>query len=339
MILITGATGLVGTHLLATLLEEYPFSKLKPIYRSEHKKLCSLQLIKEIYGSVIFESAKQCKWTIGDILDIPKMTDAFEGITHVFHCAGFISNCPSDKRLLRKINTEGTQNMVDLALNFGIEKFLHVSSIATLGKPKEGCIVSEKNYKESLQNASFYSLSKFGGEMEVWRASQEGLNIVIVNPGVILGEGFYKTGSGKMISEAYNNIPFYLPKTTGFTDVQFLTKVMQLLMKSNFLSERFIVVNENKDFGEVQCLIAKKLGKRPPYIRLRKWMLYFLWCVELVTVFFRKRQLSRDVIEGLLESSYYQSTKLASCLNLDSLSVEETVIRVTKHFLTTKNNS
>lgn len=332
MILITGATGLVGTHLLAKLLEEYSSSDLKPLYRTESKKKYSLQVISEVYGASVAEKAKQCQWTMADVLDIPQLTDAFEKVTLVYHCAGFISNSPSDRRMIRKINTEGTENMVNLAIDFGVKKFLHVSSIATLGKPKEGIITSENNYKESLQNASFYSLSKFGGEMEVWRASQEGLSIVIVNPGVILGEGFYTTGSGKIFHEANKNIPFYLPKTTGFTDVRFLAQVMFLLMKSDISSERFIVVNENKDFGEVQKLIAKALGKRPPSIRLQKWMLYLMWFAELLTSFFRKRQLTRDVVEGVLESSWYENTKLNTALKTENSSIEASVNRVVAHY-------
>lgn len=332
MILISGATGLVGTHLLAKLLEEYSSCDLKPIYRSESKKNYSLQIIAEVYGSSVSEKAKQCQWVIADVLDIPQMIEAYDKVTQVYHCAGFISNSPSDRRMLRKINTEGTENMVNLAIDFGVEKFLHVSSIATLGKPKEGNITTENNYKESLQNASFYSLSKFGGEMEVWRASQEGLKVIIVNPGVILGEGFYTSGSGKIFHEANKNIPFYLPKTTGFTDVRFLAKVMLLLMKSDFSSERFIVVNENRDFGEVQKLIAKALGKRPPNIRLQKWMLYLMWFAELLTSFFRKRQLTRDVVEGVLESSNYDIAKLNNALEIENTSIEVAVNRVAKHY-------
>ena len=336
MILITGATGLIGTHLLAKLLEQNSSEDLKPVYRREHKKNYSLQIINDVYGAKVFEKAKQCNWVIADVLDIPQLTDAFEGVTHVYHCAGFISNSPSDRQMIRKINTEGTENMVNLAIDFGIEKFLHVSSIATLGKPKEGIITSENNYKESLQNASFYSLSKFGGEMEVWRASQEGLTIVIVNPGVVLGEGFYASGSGKIFNEAYKNIPFYLPKTTGFTDVKFLAEVMFMLMKSNLSSERFIVINENKDFSQIQKQIATKLGKKPPFIQLQKWMLYLMWFAELLTSFFRKRQLTRDVVEGVLESSIYENSKLSEALGIDTPPIEMTIQRVAKHYLSTK---
>lgn len=339
MILITGATGLVGTHLLAELLENTSSSQLKPIYRSSEKKAYCLQLIGEVYGEEILERAKQCIWTKGDVTNIPLMTDAFKDVTYVYHCAGFISNSPSDRRMLRKINVEGTDNMVNLSIDFGVKKFLHVSSIATLGKPKQGKLTTESNYKESLQNASFYSLSKFGGEMEVWRASQEGLATVIVNPGVIIGEGFYTSGSGKIVYEASKNIPFYLPKITGFTDVKYLAKVMIALMSEAVTTERFIVVNENKDFGEVQQKIAKLLGKRVPFIRLKKWMLYSLWFAELLTSFFRKRQLTRDVVEGLLDSSFYDNTKVNEQLELQNSSIEDCIVRVCEHFLNTTQES
>lgn len=339
MILITGATGLVGTHLLAQLLEKTSSSMLKPIYRTSEKKTYCLKIIGEVYGKDTLKKAEQCAWTKGDIMNIPLMTDAFKDVSYVYNCAGFISNSPSDRRKLRKINIEGVENMVNLAIDFGIKKFLHVSSIASLGKPMKGKLITENNFKESLQNGSFYSLSKFGGEMQVWRGSQEGLNVVIVNPGVILGEGFYSSGSGKLFHEANKNFPFYLTKTTGFTDVKYLSKIMVLLMNDDVISERYIIINENRDFGEIQQNIAAQLGKKRPFIKLSKWMLYGLWFADLLTSFFRKRLLTRDVVEGLLKSSYYDNTKLKKRFQLENNSIDTSINRIAQHFIKTMNKS
>ena len=333
MILITGSTGLVGTHLLAKLLAVKPPEILRPLFRDEQKKAYSLLIIKQVYGEEMYQKATLCEWEKGDILDLPRMSDLFEGVSYVYHCAGFISNSPSDRSLLRKINVEGTKNIVNLALDFKVKKLLHVSSIATLGKPKSGNHINENHHKESLQNISYYSLAKYGAEMEVWRASQEGLPMVIVNPGVILGEGFYTSGSGRIFEQAYNNLPFYLPKVTGFTSVRNLSNAMHELMESEIVNDRFIVVDANENFGKVQKQIAKALNKKIPKFKLQKWLLHLFWLIELVLSPFRKRNLTWDVIDGMLVSKVYETTKIKNKIGFREEDIPIHIEEISKHYL------
>src|SRR5690606_140364 len=191
MILVTGATGLVGSHLIVKLLQEN--EEVKAIYREE-KSLSAVKNVFQYYNSEsLFE---KINWIKADITDIPSLEKTFEGIKKVYHCAAFISFDPNDKEKLMKINAEGTANIVNCCLDFKVEKLCYVSSVAALGDPtdKQHIITEETEYNpERLHNE--YAISKYAAEMEVWRGFQEGLKVVIVNPGVIFGFGFPNNGS------------------------------------------------------------------------------------------------------------------------------------------------
>ncbi|HET8839514.1 MAG TPA: NAD-dependent epimerase/dehydratase family protein, partial [Flavobacteriaceae bacterium] len=229
MILVTGGTGLVGSHLLAKLIETE--KNVRAIYRSVEK----LNIPKKIFSYYFQENTdfyfSKIEWVQADITDIPALTVAFQEITHVYHCAGFISFDLSEEKKLRKINIEGTANVVNLCISFQVQKLCHVSSIATLGKSISGKKINEESYFEQTKNNSFYSISKFGAEMEVWRGSQEGLDVLIVNPGIIIGPGIWDSGSGLLFQKVWKGLRFHFPKTTGFVAVEDVVKTMMMLME------------------------------------------------------------------------------------------------------------
>ena len=327
MILITGTTGLVGTHLLATLLKNEAAKSIRGLYRTERKKAFALQVIQRVYGESIFNLAQHIDWQKADINDVTTLDEAFTNVDWVYHCAGLVSNSPSLRHKLRKVNIEGTANLVNFSIAYKVKKFCHVSSIATLGKEKNNALITEESYRENLNNSSYYSIAKYGGEMEVWRASQEGLPVVIVNPGVILGAGFYTEGSGELFSQAQGNFPFKIDKITGFVGVRDVAEIMILLMQSEVTNERFIVVDENLRMSKIQFLIAQQLGKKLPKVKLKKWMVYLYWFTEaLVAIFTRKkRKLSFDVIATLLQDRLYSNQKLKSVLNFEFTPIERVI--------------
>lgn len=316
MNLLTGATGLVGAHLMAQLILNK--EKTRALFRTEEKK----QLAKDVilkYNISVDDLSSYVEWFECDILNIPKLETAYEGITHVYHCAGFISNSPSDYKMMRKVNIEGTANMVNLSIDFKIDKFCHVSSIAALGKPLLGEKTTEDTPMAEDQKPSAYEISKYGAEMEVWRASQEGIDVVIVNPGIILGDGFYDSGSGALLAKLKEGLKFYPPKITGFVGVYDVCKIMIQLMNRPVINERYILVSENLSFKEVAACFADLYDKPSPRTKLKPWMLYLAWCFEVLKSFFTsyKRQLTLEVIPGLFEDSYYSSEKIKTELNVE----------------------
>ena len=187
MVLITGATGLVGSHLALHLLENN--ERIRAIYRTKTSIEKTKSLFK-LYGKEsLFE---QIEWIEADINDIPSLEIAFKGVEYVYHCAALISFDPKDEKKLRKINIEGTANIVNFCLAFNVKKLCHVSSIAALGDLMEHeTLITEETIWNPEKHHSDYAISKYGAEMEIWRGLQEGLPVVIINPGVILGPVSY----------------------------------------------------------------------------------------------------------------------------------------------------
>lgn len=309
MILVTGATGMVGAHLLLFLLKNYPDSQIKALYRKEEKKEYVNQWIISKHPEA---NLAKIIWYKADILDIPNLTIAFNSITHIYHCAGYISFNPKDINLLNKTNIEGTANIVNLALHFKIKKLVHVSSIATLGDPNSSGIISEESFWNPEKYNGDYAISKNGGEIEVWRAINEGLNAVIVNPGVILGDGFWDTGSGEMFKQIQKGFSFYTKGSTGFVAVTDVVNIMVMLMESNLSNQRYILVDKAYSYQEILNLIAQNLEKQNPKFYVPKFITQIAWRVNslLYTIFKSKIIISKYTAVSAHSISIYSNEKI-----------------------------
>jgi nucleoside-diphosphate-sugar epimerase len=315
MILVTGGTGLVGAHLLLHLTEKE--ATVRSIFRTSEgiEKTKSLFLLyqKEHLFSKI-------DWVEADINDVCSLITAFKNVKYVYHCAGLISYDPNDEELLRKINIEGTANIVNFCVEFQIKKLCHVSSIATLGSltPNETQVTEEVEWNLESPHSD-YAISKYGGEMEIWRGQQEGLDIVIVNPGVILGAGFWNQGSGLFFSSIKKGFPFYTKGSTGFVGVNDLVKIMIQLMNSKITGERFTLIAENLTFKNIISLIAEKLEAKKPQFEAKLWMTALGWRLDwLVNVIFRtKRKLSKYSANSLHSTDYISNEKIKNTLNFE----------------------
>ena len=148
--------------------------------------------------------------------------------------------------------------------------------------------------------------------MEVWRASQEGVDVVIVNPGVILGSGFWNSGSGKLFTQVYNGFKFYTEGVTGFVSVQDVVKPMILLMNSDVKNERFILISENKSFKEIFFLIADAFGKKRPSKKIKPWQTAIFWRIARLLSFITRKEplLSKYSAKSAHSISEYSSEKV-----------------------------
>lgn len=334
MILVTGGTGLVGAHLL------YHLSLKNDTIRAIYRTTASLEKVKKVFSFysddvTLFD---KIEWFKADITDVPAMIPAFSDVKHVYHCAAFISFNPKDYIEMRKINIHGTAIIANLCIDAKIDKLCFVSSIAAVGDSLQNKPITEEDeWNKELDNSG-YSITKFGAEMEVWRASQENIDVVIVNPGVILGSGFWTSGSGKLFSQVYNGFKFYTEGVTGFVSVQDVVKAMLLLMDSDVKNERFILVSENKSFKEIFFSIADAFGKKRPSKKIKSWQTALFWRLSSVISFITKKEplLSKYSARSAHSISEYSSEKIKKTLNFKFESIENTIQKVTKIFKETQ---
>jgi dihydroflavonol-4-reductase len=311
MILVTGATGLVGSHLLVELLQEN--EEVKALFRSEKQ----IEKVKNVFAfkkkSELFD---KIQWVKADLLDIPSIEIAFEKVTHVYHCAALISFDPKDEAQLRKTNIEGTANIVNCCIDFGVKKLCYVSSIAALGDSKFNNIIDEETEWNPETMHGDYALTKFGAEMEVWRGFQEGLDVVLVNPGVIFGYGFPNQGSDVMVQMVKKGLLFYTKGSIGIVAVEDVNLCMMQLMKSTISGERFILVGENISLKELFDYLSERLNAKKPSIYASELLTHFAWRVDwlFAKIFNQNRKLTRATARASHSKTIYDTKKIISAL-------------------------
>ena len=332
MILVTGGTGLLGAHLLLHLIESRnnATEKIRAIYRtieSIEKTRSLFNLYKKINLFNFIE------WVNADIVDVPSLENAFVGISQVYHCAAIISFDPKDEEKIRKINIEGTANIVNFCLSYNIQKLCYVSSIAALGDlAANETIITEKTEWNPEKPHSDYAISKYGAEMEVWRGQQEGLNILIVNPGVIIGPGFHERGSGLLFKKVAHGLSFYTLGTTGFVAVSDVVRICNELMNSDIKNERFTLIAENITFRDILNSIAAALHVQKPTKHAKPYLMELIWRLDwiLSVVFGQKRQFTKATAKASYSKSLYSNQKIKDTLNTEFADVKEYIKEISK---------
>jgi len=337
MILVTGGTGLVGSHLLYQLALEN--EQLVAI----HRKTSNLDYVKKVFSyfctkeeaSLLF---KKIQWIEADINDIPALDKAFENIDYVYHCAAVVSFDSKDYHLMRKVNIEGTANIVNLALSHKVKKLVHISSIATIEKKEGSDQIDESNEWDNEKNNYGYAISKFGAEMEVWRAGQEGLDIAIVNPGVIFGSGFWQLGPNALLDKVYNGFKFYTKGVTGFVTATDVAKAMRLVMQSTVTNERFILVSENKSFKDLMQLFAENLAVKTPKIYAKPWLTEIVWRLDSIksSITGKTALISKHSSRVSHYKYYYSSEKIKNTLNFEFAPFDTEIATICKNYLNDK---
>lgn len=297
-ILVTGGAGLVGNELIQQLLEQG--RQVKAIYHFTPLSVSHPNL--EIV---------QC-----DILDVVAIEEIMKGITHVYHSAALVSYAPRDRHQLLKINVEGTANIVNACIEAKVQKLVHVSSVAALGRTDKDEIISEQmNWTEETSN-SIYGKSKYFAEMEVWRGIGEGMQAVIVNPTLILGGTNWESGSSALFKKAYDEFKWHTEGITGFVDVRDVARAMILLMSSQITSQRFILNGDNLSYKEVFSTIATCFGKKPPYKKVTSFMAELIWRIESIkaAVSGNKSLLTKETARTALSKVRFDNSKILKAL-------------------------
>ncbi len=315
MILVTGGTGLLGSHILFQLVLKG--QRVKAIYR-DYNSIQKVEQLFSYYSKDYQKLFKEITWVKADILDIPSLEAAFDTVTKVYHAAAFISFNPKDWPALRKNNIEGTTNIVNLCLDYNITKLCYASSIAAIGKSNNNELVTEDNeWADSELNV--YAISKHLAEMEVWRGSQEGIDVVIVNPGIILGPGNWNQGSSRLFKNAAKGMRSYFPGGTGFITANDVATIMIKLMNSTIKNERFITVAKNLSYKEVFSMMSTSFGLPAPRKKIPFWFLEGLWRIDwfLSLLLGKKRKLTKSTVKSLRNRQEYGHMKIKEAIHYE----------------------
>lgn len=275
------------------------------------------------------------EWVEGDVLDPLSLSDAMNGIEYVYHCAAMVSfDAGAHERMLH-VNTEGTANVVNIALEKKIRKLCHVSSIAALGRNLNAKEITEDTFWRPSTGNSVYSVSKYGAEREVWRGVQEGLSAIIVNPSIIIGPGNWKKSSSNMFVTAYKGLKYYTGGITGFVDVRDVSKAMILLMDSEIKNERFIVSSENVSYKRFFDLASENFGKQKSSIHAGPFFSEALWRMyafkKMATG--KRSVITKETARAAHQKNNFSSEKIKKALNIDFIPLEQSVKETAKFFL------
>jgi nucleoside-diphosphate-sugar epimerase len=298
MILVTGGSGLVGSELISQLLAQG-------------------ETVKAIYNNTPLSIRHQNLLPVKcNILDTVALEEVMQEVSQLYHCAAVVSFNKKNKNELLRINIDGTGNVVNAALEAGVKKMVHVSSVSALGRIRENETVTEDMQWSEESSNSLYGKSKYLGEMEVWRGMGEGLAAVIVNPSLILGGGDWDKGSSAIFKSAYKEFPWYSEGITGVVDVKDVARAMILLMNSEINKERFILNAENLSYKEIFTAIANCFEKKPPHKKVTPFIASMVWRWEAVKSMFTGKDalVTKETARTALAKVYFNNSKILLAL-------------------------
>jgi dihydroflavonol-4-reductase len=311
--LVTGATGILGSHVALALLEKG--RRVVATMRAGSDKTPVEALFRH-YGKQ--ELLDRLEWREMDVTDYFSVEDALSGAARVYHCAGFVSFHAKDRKTLFRINELGTKHVVNASLLHGVKALCFVSSLATLRNPDVEGEFTEDVFWKTDGSESDYAVSKYNAEREAWRGIEEGLNTVIVNPGILLAPGFWDRSSSMIFTRAYRGNRFYTEGNSGYIGARDCARIMiELIERQQFFGERFILVEGNYSYKDILSRIQTCFGLPAPSIKANAFMLKTGYYALSLLSFMRGKEpeISKAMIRSLQNRSRYSNRKLIDAID------------------------
>ena len=321
-VLVTGGTGFIGAYIIKELVDKG--YHVRAIRRSNKLPFF---ISPDILNKV--------EWVTGDVLDVISLNEAMQGVDAVIHSAALVSFDKKERKQMYNTNVDGTANVVNLALENGIKKLVHISSISALGRTATGEKVNEEKKWLNSKLNSHYGISKNKAEMEVWRGMGEGLDAVIINPSTVLGFGNWHDSSCAIFKNSYKGFPWYTNGVNGFVAVEDVAKVAVLLMESNITEERFIINHENWEFKKLFDAIADGFGQKHPKWQATPFLSSIAWRMEKVKSFLKnaKPLLTKETARIALSKTYWQNDKILKALpEFSFMALEPCITKACKNY-------
>ena len=331
MILLTGATGLLGSHIAYELLQQG--KKIRALKRKDSNSTLT-EKIFSFYTNEHIELLNAIEWVEGDVLDLGSLEDAMVGITHVYHCAAMVSFLPKEKDKMMQVNIEGTANVVNTAMHAGVKKLCHISSIAALGSTIDGSMITEETWWKNNPSNSYYAISKYGAEREVWRAAEEGLNVVIVNPSFIIGPGDTSKSSSEAFGILRKGASWYTNGVNGYVDVRDVAHAAIKLIESDVLNQRFILNAANLSYRSFFDKVLVQLNKPKTKREAGKFLLALAWRIEklLAAIAGRNPIITKEKVGYALQISQYDGSKIQKTINFNYRNIDTSIMEICKFY-------
>ena len=332
MILVTGGTGLLGSHLLYELTKNQ--HQITAIRRSS-KNIPGVRQVFSYYTDQPEKYLDRINWIEADMLSYQDMLEVTTGADQVYHCAATVSFDSRKRGAMIRNNTVGTANIVNACIETGVKKMVHVSSTAAIGSAgAEGISDESMILVESKANTG-YAISKFRSEMEVWRSIQEGLNAAIVNPSIILGPGFWNHGSSSIFTKVDHGLKFYSYGVTGYVGVWDVVKSMVSLMESDISGERFLVTADNYTYKDIFDKVADALDKKRPDIEGTLFMSELAWRLDwLKSRFFHigEHTFTRERVRAARHIANFSNEKIKAALGFEFEDIDSVIEKVAGYY-------
>ena len=331
MILLTGATGLLGSHIAYELLQQG--KKIRALKRKDSNSTLTEKILS-FYTNKQIELLNAIEWVEGDVLDLGSLEDAMVGITHVYHCAAMVSFLPKEKDKMMQVNIEGTANVVNAAMHAGVKKLCHISSIAALGSTIDGSLITEGTWWKNNPSNSYYAISKYGAEREVWRAAEEGLNVVIVNPSFIIGPGDTSKSSSEAFGILRKGASWYTNGVNGYVDVRDVAHAAIKLIESDVLNQRFILNAANLSYRSFFDKVLVQLNKPKTKREAGKFLLALAWRIEklLAAIAGRNPIITKEKVGYALQISQYDGSKIQKTINFNYRNIDTSIMEICKFY-------
>lgn len=335
MNLVTGATGIVGSHVVLALLQDG-----QPVVACKRpgSDLAKVEQLFAYYSPDHKQLFQKIKWVDVDILDIFSIEEALEQVTNVYHCAGYVSFDGRERKKLTVVNETGTNNVVDACLHKGGKALCHVSSIGTIHNLDYTETLTEEVFWKKSGKESDYAISKYNAEREVWRGMEEGLNAVIVNPGVILAPGFWDQSSSRLFDACYKGNRFYTNGFGAYISAMDVAKSMIALMSKKCFGQRYILIENNYTFHNILSHIQNALKRPAPSINASPGLLRLARFLEGFSYFFtnKPRRITRALIHSAFNKQLFSNQKIRQTLGIAFIPTHQVIDEICRFYLLSK---